>query len=177
MLKAITRAANTIDSRVESINRERLERGQNKISTANYFDHYSKEADLEVSVTEEDFTKARQELAPSVSLDELRHYERVRNAFEGTTTQSNQHSQSSVRQQQGLHGNGNTSTNGHAVKAAMTNGNGRADDEDDFVIRTEGLSLHNPLQRPPSAKGKGKGREAPAPQVDGYTNDDQDLYD
>ena len=36
-----------------------------------------------MGVVEEDFISAKSELVPSVSMDELQHYERVRATFEG----------------------------------------------------------------------------------------------
>ncbi|KAI5369138.1 putative AAA+ ATPase domain, ATPase, AAA-type, core [Septoria linicola] len=85
MLKAVTRSAREVDQRVSTVNAERATRGQAKISVGYYFDHYGTEDDINVMVTEEDFTLARKDLVPSVSLDELQHYERVRSMFEGTT--------------------------------------------------------------------------------------------
>lgn len=85
MLKAVTRSARLVDERMAAVNAERAARSQNPISVAYYFDHYSTDADTDVMVTEEDFQRAKSELVPSVSLDELRHYERVRNTFEGAT--------------------------------------------------------------------------------------------
>jgi peroxin-6 len=86
MLKAVTRSARSVDSRVAAINATRASRGQSKISVAYYFDHHSTDADTDVLVTEEDFHRARRDLVPSVSVDELRHYETVRDTFEGKTT-------------------------------------------------------------------------------------------
>lgn len=83
MLKAVTRSARAVDARVNNINAERASRGQSKITVAYYFDHYSTDADSDVMVTEEDFYLAKDDLVPSVSVDELRHYEHVRNTFEG----------------------------------------------------------------------------------------------
>lgn len=89
MLKAVTRSARLVDEKVAAVNAERATRGANKISVAYYFDHYATEEDSHVSVVEDDFIKAKSELVPSVSLDELQHYERVRASFEGMGTKSN----------------------------------------------------------------------------------------
>ncbi|KAK5117618.1 hypothetical protein LTR62_005041 [Meristemomyces frigidus] len=88
MLKAVTRSARQVDQKLAVINEQRLPRGQTKASVAYFFDHHATPDDLEVSVTESDFTSARCELVPSVSLDELQHYERVRDTFEGTTSKT-----------------------------------------------------------------------------------------
>ncbi|SMQ45977.1 unnamed protein product [Zymoseptoria tritici ST99CH_3D7] len=85
MLKAVTRSARSVDARVASINAARATQGQSKISVAYYFDHHSTPADTDVLVTEEDFIRAKGDLVPSVSVDELRHYETVRDTFEGKT--------------------------------------------------------------------------------------------
>ncbi|KAK8254823.1 peroxin 6 [Phyllosticta capitalensis] len=84
MLHAITRQARAVDARVASINASRAAETPAKptISTAYFFDHFAEEADTAVVVTEQDFVTAKGELVPSVSVDELRHYERVRRTFE-----------------------------------------------------------------------------------------------
>ncbi|PFH61761.1 hypothetical protein XA68_16381 [Ophiocordyceps unilateralis] len=79
MLKAVTRQAASIDASVEALNAHR----QRPISTAAFFDHHASPAQLVVRVSDTDFDDAQRELTPSVSLGELRHYERVRAAFEG----------------------------------------------------------------------------------------------
>jgi len=81
MLKAITRQTRKVDEKVAAHNAS-LKPGQHSITIAQFFDHYATEDDLNVTVTEADFYVARKELIPSVSADELAHYERVRNAFE-----------------------------------------------------------------------------------------------
>jgi peroxin-6 len=81
MLKAITRKTKKVDEKVAAHNAN-LKPGQHSITIAQFFDHYSTEDDLSVTVTEADFYSARKELIPSVSTDELAHYERVRRAFE-----------------------------------------------------------------------------------------------
>lgn len=85
MLKAITRSARLVDDRVAEINRERAAQDppQPAITIAYFFDHYASDGDTEVMVAEEDFVSAYRELVPSVSAEELKHYERVRKDFEG----------------------------------------------------------------------------------------------
>ena len=85
MLKAITRSARLVDSRVAAINADRAAQTPPKppVSVAYFFDHDATEQDTRVVVAEEDFYAAGRELVPSVSVEELKHYERVRREFEG----------------------------------------------------------------------------------------------
>lgn len=80
MLKAVTRQASAVDAQVKALNSQRAP--DDLITTAYFFDHYAKPADVAVVVTEEDFVAAQQELVPSVSAKELEHYTRVRAQFE-----------------------------------------------------------------------------------------------
>lgn len=80
MLKAVTRQASAVDAQVKAINSQRAP--DDTITTAYFFDHYAKPADVAVVVTEEDFMAAQQELIPSVSAKELEHYTKVRAQFE-----------------------------------------------------------------------------------------------
>lgn len=88
MLKAITRQARQVDTKVSAYNQQlQITRSeQHPISIAYFFDHLATEEDTHVTVMEEDFEGARRELVPSVSREELEHYDRVRRAFEGSTT-------------------------------------------------------------------------------------------
>lgn len=89
MLKAITRSARLVDSRVAAINAERAstDTGKAPITIAQFFDHHATDQDTEVMVSEEDFLGAQRELVPSVSAEELGHYDRVRQEFEGNGEQ------------------------------------------------------------------------------------------
>ncbi|KAH6853658.1 hypothetical protein B0I37DRAFT_400791 [Chaetomium sp. MPI-CAGE-AT-0009] len=84
MLKAVTRQASLVDSKIRAVN---ADLGAHKlrapISTAYFFDHLATPDDLAVMVTEADFLDAHRELVPSVSAGELAHYEHVRASFEG----------------------------------------------------------------------------------------------
>ncbi|RDW95269.1 putative peroxin-6 [Coleophoma crateriformis] len=82
MLKAVTRQASLVDTKLLQINKQKSQQGQPKVSTAYFFDHYATEEDVAVMVTEEDFLNAERELIPSVSAKELEHYGRVRGMFE-----------------------------------------------------------------------------------------------
>ncbi|KAM3418565.1 hypothetical protein BST61_g4542 [Cercospora zeina] len=189
MLKAVTRSAREVDQRVSAVNAQRDARGQGKVSVGYYFDHYGTDNDINVMVTEEDFTMARRDLVPSVSLDELQHYERVRSMFEGATKKQDNAGpeEPSAPHQTGSNGTQNArsqaleavkraprgnraATNGTASSAAPQNGSNRAqqDDDDDFVIRTDRLTLDSTQRNIASptktslskGKGKGKSREA-----------------
>lgn len=186
MLKAVTRSSRLVDDRVAVINRERQSHGQNSISIANFFDHYATETDTQIAVTEEDFISAKSELVPSVSVDELSHYERVRNTFEGATKkpesdkgqETNNRVMSPTTSPRKRVEFSKRPTNGSADSVPTMNGNARlqnainqgtaengiSDADDDYVIRTDKLSLSsNPPSRPPSSRGKGKGKARDAP--------------
>ncbi|KAJ8100419.1 P-loop containing nucleoside triphosphate hydrolase protein [Lipomyces tetrasporus] len=75
MLNAMTRLASSIDERVKA--------HDPPVSIRWWFDTQATKEDIEVIVRKEDFDKARKELVASVSEDELRHYKRVRENFEG----------------------------------------------------------------------------------------------
>lgn len=146
MLKAITRRATSVDSKVRSLNSKRASTNPplEPISVAHFFDHLAAPEDTEVLVEEEDFMAAMRELVPSVSVKELEHYEKVRSTFE----------------------TGDDGTRGKkTIPAKMSNGKGNSSDNyDDFVSRTEGLSLdeHGGSTANGNAiggKGKGKARE------------------
>lgn len=82
MLKAVTRQASLVDSKIAQINTANISSGKSKISTAHFFDHFATAEDVAVMVTEEDFISAERELVPSVSMKELEHYGKVRSMFE-----------------------------------------------------------------------------------------------
>lgn len=79
MLKAMTRTAGIVDEKIKKYNEKR----KTPVSTRWWFQNVATKDDTEVFVTMEDFDKAQQELIPSVSADELRHYLDVRDNFEG----------------------------------------------------------------------------------------------
>jgi len=83
MLKAVTRSARQVDDRVAAVNANRANQGKHAVTIAGFFDHHATASDLEVQVEEQDFELARKELTPSVSYEELKHYEKVRDQFEG----------------------------------------------------------------------------------------------
>lgn len=83
MLNAMTRCANTVDSKLNALNSKRKKDGLEPVSSRWWFDNVAGPEDLEVLVTMEDFKKAQNELVPSVSAEELQHYLRVKQNFEG----------------------------------------------------------------------------------------------
>ncbi|KAG7854640.1 hypothetical protein KL939_004913 [Ogataea angusta] len=89
MLNAMTRTAGTVEKKIDEYNCDRAV--GDKISTRYWFDNIAKPEDTEVLVKAEDFAKARDELVPSVSAEELQHYLSVRENFEGGKTQENVH--------------------------------------------------------------------------------------
>ncbi|KAL1644583.1 peroxisomal assembly protein [Didymella pomorum] len=145
MLKAITRQARAVDEKVKLYNDSHPQ----KITIAYFFDHFASEEDTAVMVTEQDYIDANKELVPSVSADELRHYDRVRRTFEGAGKQED-------RKQ---------------IEAPATNGIGRsvgkgkekaaqASDEA-MVIQTENIDLNGDADvggAGASSSGKGKGK-------------------
>jgi len=204
MLKAVTRSSRLVDEKVSTINQQRRSNGQNPISIANFFDHYAIDTDTDIAVTEDDFTKARQELVPSVSVDELRHYERVRNTFEGATKKPDGEGDTEMQTLNRNKGDMNASpkkrvefaerANGSAESVPTMNGSARfqsiinqastgggaSDADEDYVIRTDKLSLNsNNISRSPSSKSKGNGksRDVPALEDGPAPVDGEDLYD
>ena len=77
MLKAITRKTQAVDEKVKHISKVRGE----EISTGYFFDHLATADDTEVTVNEDDFARAQDELVGSVSRKELEHFERIRGLF------------------------------------------------------------------------------------------------
>jgi len=189
MLKAITRSARLVDNRVESINAERKAASPPKppVTIAQFFDYYAKEQDTQVVVTHDDFVAAQRELVPSVSAEEIGHYERVRKEFEGDKDKEKQAAngkshmpsaeQLKAMQQKMIedmlaHGLQDGSI-ARGKKASKGNRNGfgpahdRArqgsmpsgtNDQDDTVIRTDHLALNG--HQDSAGKGKGKGKMA-----------------
>lgn len=93
MLKAVTRQATLVDTKIRAINADREQADQQPISTANFFDHHATAEDIAVMVTEQDFLDANRELIPSVSAGELSHYESVRATFENQDKKQSQQQQ------------------------------------------------------------------------------------
>ncbi|KAF1932369.1 AAA-domain-containing protein [Didymella exigua CBS 183.55] len=182
MLKAITRQARAVDRKVKAHN----DSHDQKISIAYFFDHLATDEDTAVMVTEQDYMDAHKELVPSVSADELRHYDRVRRTFEGAGKQEDKKQIEAP-----------PTTNGIASSAK---GKGKAvapaHEEDALVIHTENVDLNGDTNTAPAGSGSGSGNsngngkgkgKAPAghagrSSVDmaqggfGDAGDDDDLY-
>ena len=169
MLKAITRQARAVDEKVKAHNAAHA-----PITVAYFFDHFATEQDTAVMVTEQDFVDAHAELIPSVSADEIGHYERVRRMFEGAGKKDEQASAS------------NAAANPRSASYTLSQGsrgNGKAggagDSDDDYVIRTAHLDVNG------AGKGKGKAAVAQHGKSDsvgiaeggfGDAAQDEDLY-
>lgn len=85
MLNAMTRTTNEVDSKIAEYNEALLAANPSakKVSVRWWFENVATDADTDVLVTEGDFDKAVNELIPSVSAEELKHYLRVRENFQG----------------------------------------------------------------------------------------------
>ncbi|KAI5970448.1 PEX6 [Candida margitis] len=83
MLNAMTRVAGEVDEKIKGYNAEMVSQGKNEVNSRWWFDNVATNEDTTVLVKMEDFIKAQNELNPSVSAEELQHYLRVRENFEG----------------------------------------------------------------------------------------------
>lgn len=173
MLKAVTRQAAAVDSKIRALNANRPE-GAHSISTANFFDHHATPEDIAVMVTEKDFLDANRELIPSVSAGELAHYERVRATFEGGRDKQQQQNQdpdslmTPVVSEFDRKGKGKGSIGKGKGKAiAISMGSGDEEEDVDADHRSGYDSVNG------RSKGKGK---AVAQFQDMTASDDEDLY-
>lgn len=82
MLKAMTRVADAIETKVKNLNAENRPDLPQPVTAQYYLSHLATPDDTVVQVEEVDFVKALDELIPSVSATELAHYSRVREKFE-----------------------------------------------------------------------------------------------
>ncbi|KAI5959688.1 PEX6 [Candida theae] len=83
MLNAMTRVAGEVDEKIKAYNADMVAQGKNEVNSRWWFDNVATKEDTTVLVKMEDFIKAQTELNPSVSAEELQHYLRVRENFEG----------------------------------------------------------------------------------------------
>lgn len=172
MLKAITRRATSVDTKIKALNGRRAAATPPlpPITVAYFFDHLASPEDTDVLVEKEDFEGAIKELVPSVSVKELEHYDRVRRVFEkGEEGHKEPH---------------------EALNSVMQKANGKGKqrtDEDDFIVRTEGLSLDENKQENGSMNGAptgpGSKGKVKAQQFDDHdfgfgkaTDGDDELY-
>lgn len=89
MLNAMTRIAGEVDAKFNKYNIGREE----PVSIRWWFDNIATPEDIEVIVKQEDFVKAKDALIPSVSAEELQHYLRVKENFEGAKDKAAQMAQ------------------------------------------------------------------------------------
>jgi peroxin-6 len=176
MLKAITRQARAVDKKVKEHN----DTHDQEITIAYFFDHFATEEDTAVMVTEQDYMEAHKELVPSVSADELRHYDRVRRTFEGAGKQGEEKKKQIEAP---------PPTNGVSAATKSSKGKGKAvapvDEAEELVIRAENVDLNGDAGSGSGAKGKGKASasgHASKTSVDiaaggfGDAGDDEELY-
>ncbi|KAK6458712.1 peroxisomal assembly protein [Scheffersomyces xylosifermentans] len=96
MLNAMTRVANEVDAKIKNFNQDLASQGKAEVSTRWWFDNAATEDDVNVLVRMQDFEKAQRELNPSVSAEELEHYLRVRENFEGGKEKAKKQQQQDV---------------------------------------------------------------------------------
>lgn len=113
MLNAMTRTANNVDTKIKKFNEDLVAKGKPVVSTRWWFDNAATPEDIHVSVTMEDFQKAQNELSPSVSAEELEHYLRVRENFEGGKEKAMETAGGNNNS------NGNVQNNGHAMSPEL----------------------------------------------------------
>ncbi|CAI6278680.1 unnamed protein product [Periconia digitata] len=147
MLKAITRQARAVDEKVKHYNAAHTP----QITIAYFFDHLATDEDTAVMVTEQDFIDAHKELVPSVSAEELKHYDRVRKTFEGTGKKKDDHE--------------TNDSNGVVQGGSSWKGKGKMpvnpESDGNIVIQTEDIGINESSANADSgsssnAKGKGK---------------------
>nr|CAG8450293.1 2321_t:CDS:10 [Entrophospora candida] len=88
MLKAMSRTAEAIETKVAKLNENPKPNLPNPMTSQYYLNHLATAEDTLVEVTQEDFDKALKELIPSVSEKELEHYRMVQMKFAQQETQS-----------------------------------------------------------------------------------------
>lgn len=113
MLNAMTRAAGEVDIKLKDFNEKRVADGEEEVSSRWWFDNIAGPEDISVQVTMQDFRKAQSELLPSVSADELAHYLRVKENFEGGKKKEKE-----VENGNGHHERNGQSLNGHQEDVA-----------------------------------------------------------
>lgn len=148
MLKAITRQARAVDEKVKAYNASHTP----NITIAYFFDHLATDEDTAVMVTESDFIEAHKELVPSVSADELRHYDRVRKSFEGAGKNEDDKKKKQQQIQGAVQPVSSGKGKGKAIAAAPV---------EDLAVRSANMERNGAYNGSGSSSGKGKGK-APA---------------
>jgi peroxin-6 len=200
MLKAITRQAEKVDEKVAAHNAS-LRPGQQPITIASFFDHFATEDDIAVTVTEEDFHSAHKDLVPSVSAEELQHYDGVRKAFEGSGD-SNIKPNGSVGSQIPGHQQKpslpsrprSLAASEKAPPTTLSNvpkgdrstfyfsqtPDGNDEDEDEYIIRSDQLAANGYSNGNGNGNGSivhnGKGKAKGKPAFGSATDGDEELY-
>lgn len=165
MLKAVTRQASLVDSKIAQINHTNTMSGKSKISTAYFFDHFASKEDVAVMVTEEDFVSAERELVPSVSVKELEHYKRVRAQFEKVEEPKGK----AIEERPKSNGKGKGKE-----KVVDRKGKGKAVERWDGGTDEEEEMHVNGFKG--KGKGKGKGKAVDMGFRDGTVEEEEDLY-
>jgi peroxin-6 len=181
MLKAVTRQASLVDSKIASINNSNFSPGRRKISTAYFFDHYATKEDVAVMVMEEDFMNAERELIPSVSVKELEHYQNVRAQFEKVEekkdvpeTNGKRKAIEAIPQRPRSKGKGKEKMADRKGKGKEKS-SGAWDEEDDDEFYDDGVNGPNGYSS--RAKGKGKGKTVDTGNDMSFRDeDDEGLY-
>lgn len=78
----MTRVADSIESKVDQLNKEKRSDLPDPLTAQYYLSHLVTPDEIVVQAEEIDFIKALDELIPSVSATELAHYSKVREKFE-----------------------------------------------------------------------------------------------
>jgi peroxin-6 len=177
MLKAVTRQAAAVDSKIRSINAD--PNTHHPISTANFFDHHAQPDDIAVMVTEQDFLDANRELIPSVSAGELAHYEQVRSAFEGVRDkEKRQRETTPLSPTLGAGAAGTNPSFKGKGKGRAVKGKGKAvatasdyDEDDDDDGDAEGLASYGV-----NGRSKDKGKAVANRFQEATASDDEGLY-
>ncbi|KAK3498519.1 peroxisomal biogenesis factor 6 [Neurospora crassa] len=169
MLKAVTRQATLVDTKIRELNAAAGPEGK-QISTAYFFDHYATKEDISVMVTEQDFLDAHRELVPSVSAGELEHYEQVRAMFEGAKDKD--------KKKEGTGGDGNgvdglESGNGNGMLAITMGDDGAGA----VSTKKDGKGKGKAADDEVNGAGKGKGKEGVSPFQESGGDEDEGLYD
>ena len=199
MLKAITRQASAVDSKIKAL-------PGGPVTTAYFFDHLATQEDVAVMVTENDFRAAQRELVGSVryvpilivimmelihsSAKELEHYQRIRKTFEGPDQKAPQSFPIPPVQHNEQHSfrpkfKTRTSTKdsgkgkGKAIQWNSEDDEDEDEDEDEAYVTSNDYTTPDRYRRANgSAKGKGVLRDASVNHAFGDPNpDDEGLYE
>ncbi|KAE8360491.1 hypothetical protein BDV27DRAFT_134459 [Aspergillus caelatus] len=173
MLKAITRKATAVDEKIKQLPGE-------PVTTAYFFDHLATPEDVTVTVAEEDFIQAQNELVPSVSAKELEHFERIRQTFESVDKKQDSGSNSAAQPPRTiadalealelgdqLNGSiGGPVTNGDYLPAGSGKGKGKHGQQTMRSVSNHSTSSKGKGKSPAGAGAKLKNKSVAAPSND-----------